>query len=208
MVPIVTIVAVSVIIASGGADPPHNLQPLRITVAAPASVDRGFVQDMVAEASAIWRTAGLTIVARHWPAGGDGVPSTEITVTLHDGHSESPDGSATLGWITFVGPNAPQPAIHLSRGNALELMGRTASIHDVPKAWQEFLLARALGRALAHELGHYLLKSAAHEARGLMRAERPSIDFFTPSRTGFELTGDQRARLADRVLCAQAETMR
>jgi hypothetical protein len=101
----------------------------------------------------------------------------------------------------------PEPTVHLSLGNALELMKRTGSAHDAPSTWQEYLLARALGRALAHELGHYLLKSPAHDAHGLMRAARPSVDFFSPSRAGFDLTADQRASLTDRPWRVHAETI-
>ena len=41
----------------------------------------------------------------------------------------------------------------------------------LPAALADMILGRALGRALAHEIGHYLLGTAEHSARGLMRAE-------------------------------------
>ena len=87
-------------------------------------------------------------------------------------------------------------------------MGRTASLRDSPTLFHELLLSRALGRALAHELGHYLLKSRTHSAAGLMRAVRPSFQFFAPDRVGFGLTPEERAWLADRLACAYAESMR
>jgi hypothetical protein len=209
MVPIVASIAAGVsIIASGGADPPQITPPVHVTVVATAAADRSFVNAMLGEAAAIWRAAGVTILWRTPPAGRSALRATEITVTLHDGYFQSPDGYARLGWITFVGPEAPEPVVHLSLGNAVELMNRTSSLSEAPGGWREYLLALALGRALAHELGHYLLKSTAHEPRGLMRAARPSSDFFSPSRLGFELTADQRARLADRQPCAHAEAMR
>jgi hypothetical protein len=40
----------------------------------------------------------------------------------------------------------------------------------LPTALADTLLARALGRALAHEIGHYLLGTAEHSSHGLMRA--------------------------------------
>ena len=209
MVPIVASIAAGVsILASGGPDPPQVTPPLHVTVAATKAVERSFVNVMLGETAAIWRAAGVTIVWRTPPGSGPVVAATEITVTLHEGYFPSPDGNARLGWITFAGPEAPQPVIHLALGNAWELMNRTSSLSDAPGAWRDFLLARALGRALAHELGHYLLKSTAHEPRGLMRAARPSSDFFSPSRVGFEVTADQRARLADRQPCTPVEAMR
>ena len=53
-------------------------------------------------------------------------------------------------------------------------------------------LARALGRALAHEIGHYLLASSEHSARGLMKAQLVANDLFGPSRGAFGLTDAQR----------------
>jgi hypothetical protein len=49
-----------------------------------------------------------------------------------------------------------------------------------PTALADTFLARALGRALAHEIGHYLLGTREHTLHGLMRAQ------FTPQ----DLLGD------------------
>jgi hypothetical protein len=38
-----------------------------------------------------------------------------------------------------------------------------------PRGLTDLLLAKLLGRTLAHELGHVLLNSLAHERSGLMR---------------------------------------
>jgi hypothetical protein len=206
LLPIVVSVAAGLIAAGGAGDRPSILPTLHVVVVATPAVNRAFISETLAEAADIWRTAGVTIV---WSVPGDpGVAPSDLTVTLDDRLRPSPDGNATLGWITFAGPGLPVPHIHLSRGNALDLMTRTSSVRDIPALWQEYLLSRALGRALAHELGHYLLKSPAHEAIGLMRAARPSSDFFSPSRAGFELTADSRERLARGLPCADFELMR
>ncbi len=41
---------------------------------------------------------------------------------------------------------------------------------SLPHRLSDLFLTRALGRALAHEIGHYLLGTSRHTARGLMRA--------------------------------------
>ena len=201
MVLIVASVAV-VIIANRATDHPRPYQSLHVTVVATATTTRAFIRETLAEAAAIWRPAGLAIVWDGVTSDRSASPASDLTVTVDEGATSSPDGKATLGWITFAGPDVPESEIHLSRGNALELMTRTASVHDNASAWQELLLSRALGRALAHELGHYLLKSRAHTPHGLMRAIRPSSEFFSSSRLGFEITEEQRASLADRLPCA------
>jgi hypothetical protein len=49
------------------------------------------------------------------------------------------------------------------------------------------LLSRALGRVLAHEIGHFLLRFPAHAAAGLMAAQHTVDDLTDPSRLSFQL---------------------
>ena len=43
-------------------------------------------------------------------------------------------------------------------------------VTERPRALQHDLMGRMLGRAVAHELGHYLFRSREHADAGLMRA--------------------------------------
>jgi hypothetical protein len=65
------------------------------------------------------------------------------------------------------------------------------------EGWLEQLTATLLGRALAHEVGHYLL-GPEHSATGLMRAKYLRRDMFAPERTAFSLTAAQIAALRER----------
>jgi hypothetical protein len=72
-------------------------------------------------------------------------------------------------------------------------------------AMHQYKLGVVLGRAVAHEIGHYLLQSNAHTQYGLMRA---SIDAreFADLRTGaFRLDRESQAYLAARALAARSE---
>lgn len=69
---------------------------------------------------------------------------------------------------------------------------------DLP-AMRQYRLGVVLGRAVAHEIGHYLLETNAHASSGLMRA---SIDAreFADFRTGtFRLDRESQAYLAARA---------
>lgn len=73
---------------------------------------------------------------------------------------------------------------------------RAASGHwdrRAPARLSEELLARALGRAFAHELGHILLGERGHHARGIMQASLSRHDLIG-SRRGF--SDKQLARLS------------
>src|SRR5881398_4245612 len=114
---VLTVASIVVIIANGATDHPPSYPPLHVTVVATPTTTRAFIRDTLAEAAAIWQPAGLAIV---WDgaSGQSGSSASELTVTLDEGPTRSPDGRATLGWITFEGPEAPKHEIHLSRGNA------------------------------------------------------------------------------------------
>jgi hypothetical protein len=64
---------------------------------------------------------------------------------------------------------------------------------------RDTLLARAMGRALAHELGHYLLASTAHTEGGLMKAVLTAVELFMPDSRGFRIEAEQRGLVAARL---------
>jgi hypothetical protein len=69
----------------------------------------------------------------------------------------------------------------------------------------QYKLGVVLGRAVAHEIGHYLLQSNTHSPYGLMRA---SIDAreFADLRTGaFRLDRESQAFLAAKALASRSE---
>ena len=207
-----SIAAAALAAGSGGAetrpDPLAHVRDVSITVVASPAIAQALIDVALAEAAAIWRPAGVALMWRRVARAGDvdAAPLRDVILTVDDARTSVPDGQTALGWIRFTGP-APEPAIHLSRANAEDLMARTANLHDKPTVMQERLVGRALGRALAHELGHYLFKSPAHRPAGLMRAVRPSADFFSPDRNGFDITTAERASLGAPAPCLAAETM-
>ena len=110
---------------------------------------QGLIDATLAEAEAIWRPAAVVLTWRRAARAADvDAPSRpDLILTVDERRTSVPEGQTALGWIRFTGPT-PEPAIHLSRANAEDLMARTASLHDKPTVMQERLMGRALGRAL------------------------------------------------------------
>src|SRR5262249_24766161 len=81
----------------------------------------------------------------------------------------------------------------------VESAGPFNPLERMPRLEQQILLGRAMGRALAHELGHYLLASKAHSARGLMQGRRTTAELFATERVRFQLEAEQRSALAVRL---------
>ena len=103
----------------------------------------------------------------------------------------------SLGSIRFL-DGVPEPAIVLYPRTIAALVSVTAASRffvDAPGVLRELILGRVLGRALAHEIGHFLLRSQQHSPVGLMRALQPTADLIEPDRRHFELTPSDVRRL-------------
>jgi hypothetical protein len=78
-----------------------------------------------------------------------------------------------LGWVTPGAGGRSAPLLLVSLPTVTETVLATQAF-DMPvkrltRELQGRLIAQAIGRVAAHELGHYLLRHAGHQDRGLMR---------------------------------------
>ena len=176
---------------------------LTIAVHMTHGMSNAIAKDALREASAIWKVGGVTLDwhATSEPLGGGG-PST-VNVTFDDAPGSVAGQDVPLGWVTLDAAGVPEGTIFLSRKNALRLVDTIDEYRERPLKFKERLIARALGRALAHELGHYLTASKEHSVSGLMKGRRLADEFFSTACVGFNVNGDVR-RLAARMLALAA----
>ena len=172
--------------------------PISIALLAPQEVGESFVNQVCAETDAIWGAAGIVFDC-HRVASNEG-RTGQLEVTIDDRWSTRTlaESKTTLGWITFTDAG-PEPIIHLSRASIEDLLFHTARFTGITRFTRETMVGRALGRALSHELGHYLLRTKAHTSRGLMRATWSAEDFFAMPRDRFELSVEQQRTAAERA---------
>jgi hypothetical protein len=182
--------------------------PMIVTVSALANVSPSLVSRVLEEADAIWHPAGLTFIWRRVPRVAARLdqsptdPSAGLQIVIGDARGVSHPDRMPLGWIQFD-QGGPAQEIYLSYRNAVDFMadsrGVVGLVDHMPPMEKEIKLARAMGRALAHELGHYLLSSKAHTGRGLMRASHTASEFFDFSRRGFGIDVAERQLIAARL---------
>jgi hypothetical protein len=161
--------------------------PLLIAVERPVDLPAGVAEHTLEEAAAIWRPLGVGITWMFVDAGDD-CTSPDTLHLVFTNAPASADAGVPLGWIQFVAPTMPGHVVHLSREAAQRLLASSPTLRQKPQDWQNMLLARVMGRALAHELGHYLLASKQHSSHGLMRPSLPLDALTDPERVGFELS--------------------
>ncbi len=158
---------------------------LTLVVAEALGIANAVVRGALDETTAIWKAAGVTI---EWHlSNGSSLASdpSPVRVLLDDARGSVADQDLPLGWISFNASGVPDGIVHLSHRNVIQLIDSTSAYRDRPTSYRELLAARALGRALAHELGHYLTASKDHSPSGLMKGRHLVDELFSPARTGF-----------------------
>jgi hypothetical protein len=146
------------------------------------------IRDLLKEVRTVWRAyIDIELAAAPGQVG----PITDDVLTLVVSDKPSRDAAVdSLGWIEFVNGD-PLRTISVSRRAASVLRDRTVlagrRLDELPAAIQSQFLTRALGRAAAHEIGHYLLACKTHEATGLMRAQFATADLMDRSPRNFRL---------------------
>ena len=152
---------------------------------------------VVDEAARVWAPYGVMLDVAPAPPG-----ALTLLVSVEDRPGRGVNAHA-LGSIEFHDA-VPDPVISLYASTAAEFLteAATAETKHWPAAYRDRILARVLGRALAHELGHYLLRTRDHSARGLMRANQSIVDLMNAYDKRLLLSADQETAL-NRVLAGR-----
>jgi hypothetical protein len=216
MMLIATTVAGALSASMAGAPAPAAssvIPPMIVHVSATPDIPATVIAGSLAEADKIWRANGITFIWRRVAqvvapsaGAGDAVPylpnALRVLIGANRGNVRR-EGRLPLGWIQFDAVAAPQQDIYLSYANALQLMVEARPVVGIVEqmtiAERDRLLARAMGRALAHELGHYLLASQEHTRRGLMKAVLTAVELFSFENGRFSLEPAQRRALVARL---------
>jgi hypothetical protein len=159
---------------------------------------RDIARQLMAEAEAIWRPYGIQL---EW-VGANTVEPRESGVSL-DVERRLRDVSRfewarVLGRTALVADTDGWRPIRVSfEAVANMLAGETRRRGSTLGVVPDLSLGRALGRVLAHEIGHVLI-SADHDRRGLMRAMLPDDQLGRPDRLPFRLTCETADQLRGR----------
>jgi hypothetical protein len=158
------------------------------------SAPPAFVTAAIEEAADIWAAYGVDV---RMPGPNDAQHDRAVSLAVTLATTERRMEAGALGSIVFS-DDEPEPAIKLYPAAASALIAAVATSrreNTWPGGPADRVLARVLGRALAHEIGHFLLRSKSHSRGGLMRAEQIGTDLMAPDHRGFALSADEVRRL-------------
>jgi hypothetical protein len=163
-------------------------------------------RSLMEEATSIWKRSGVTV---RWTLDvdpvhpGDGPSDVQVIVSKVTGAAEGITARRPLAAIQFVDGLPTTRITAFPREAEFILSGLYLDdrlLAHRPSALRERILGRVLGRAVAHEVGHFLFKTSQHTDHGLMRAHHRTDDLTGPSRGPFQVIVP---RLAS---CASTET--
>ncbi len=137
----------------------------------------------IAEAAAIWSPRGVLV-------NGDEPFSAVVLTVVTAAHAQTLRAThAPLAAIAFLPDGTPEPRVVLYLPEVLLLVGcaRFLGLEETqwPPGLRETIVGRAVGRVLAHEIGHYVMRSRTHTADGLMRSFHRADDLVGLSRMPF-----------------------
>ncbi len=184
---------------------------LELIVAPHQAVPAAIRDAAVAEAARVWAPYGLTIAHRPAACGGGG---RRLTVTFDLGGGAAGDGGLDghdgLGSIRFGSNGVPDASVTLHYDAVVRLassanvMGWSAA--QWPAGMRDEIVARTLGRTLAHEIGHFVLRWPHHPGAGLMQARQRASVLAARNPAPFLLTSIDEARLRIVTLAGEAVT--
>lgn len=161
------------------------------------------IESMATEAASIWGAYGVRLQWREAPALAqcawtqasfdvrlDPPPAGKPSLAVVLGSTHLADGAINHVPIQLDRRATERVLVGLPLEQRARLLGR-ASVGPLD-------VGRALGRVLAHEIGHVLLAARDHQPRGLMRAAYLAADLLAPQRHAYVLSPAEITRLRHR----------
>ena len=158
---------------------------------------------LVREAERIWSHEHVRI---EWTRPGHTVEHPDAPLRVLVISRPELDSQAQRGWpVAELVPEATPRAIAFAWISGAERVVDEAARSDVidARAPRDFRLGLVLGRAVAHEIGHFLLATGTHAERGLMRASVDAREFAGLGGETFRLDPDASQWLRRRLNASQ-----
>jgi hypothetical protein len=177
----------AIVLGIAGSAPAEDRPALTILLTTAPSVSSATRTALMQEATRIWEAAGIRL---KWaaPTSVRKALSLRVLTIEHTGPAGATDISVLGELIRGAGTGA-MAMIALDRATAIANRG---PLNRGTLSFDQ-RLGLVLGRAVAHEVGHFLLAGSPHQDVGLMRARFPEAELTDAWSPAFEVNAPMRA---------------
>lgn len=178
---------------------PRPLFELDILLTVADTLPRQARRFLLSETSRIWEREGVAV---RWAAAAGGVtpPAAALRVLVIARADHAPPDTRSWPVAELVGHTEPRAIAIASIGSAQRVVSEAARFRLLdPLGDGHTRLGLVLGRAVAHEIGHFLLATGTHAERGLMRATFDASDFVAVGADAFRLDEDASRSIRERL---------
>ena len=165
-----------------------------LTLSEQLAIDAPLRTEILAELNRVWQPLDVVVSLRD-----ESESRCDRPILVKAGHEagvEDKSSEAAIAWVPFTAGRARQIVfVRADRARMLIEAFSPGGPGIRPPGLTNQLLAKLLGRSLAHELGHVLLNSRDHERSGLMRARYHPYDVLRDLPNAYTLNPAQRERL-------------
>ena len=209
---IITCVAIALVagVMPGPSLEKHETTMVHIRIDQDGGLPPAQLSEALDQMQRIWRADGVKVTIGRYgepPIYGGATVSLRLLGTA----ARSIDGATVLAWVSPTEYGTPAPILFVSLQGIRELLEpvefRGRPLKQRPEALRDRLIAMAVGRAAAHELGHFLRGEGQHTTHGLMRARYTTSDLIGDSLMPFQVPADERVAVRREVTrLAQLQT--
>ena len=178
--------------------------PLNVLITVSTNLPSVSRQVLTTEAERIWGREGVDI---EWSVPGLASESSDAPLRVMVVARPNPTVRSTTRWpVAELIPEATPRALAIASITGAERVVAEAARSAVlaSGAPADYRLGLVLGRAVAHEIGHFLLATATHAQSGLMRASVDAREFTTVGGEAFRLDRDASQWLRQNLSASSA----
>lgn len=178
---------------------------VRVALAAASTSETTLKDHVRDEITAIWSRQGVSLDWLNADTLGAAAQDV-LRIVLQEEPLARGSATPAIAWIGFVA-GRPRRIVRASTQAAHDLLTRELwrdqrGLHSdqlLHLDLYQTLCTRLIGWAVAHEIGHFLLMSAAHDATGLMRPSFRASELLKPRPEFVTLADSSARRLALRI---------
>ena len=183
-----------------------SVLPLHVLLTVSSNLASMSRDTLIREAERIWRHEHVHI---EWTRPGHTVEHPDAPLRVLVISRSDPDTRSHRGWpvAELVAEASPRAIAFAWISGAERVVDEAARVAAADmRTPREYRLGLVLGRAVAHEIGHFLLATGTHAERGLMRATVDAREFAGLGGEAFRLDPDASKWLQQRLNTSPAGT--